>query len=193
MKSTADIEHRLEKLRVRYLRQWIDKVRGRRFTNCIYNHEFYQSPIPNPRQERQELLVPRRQVTMVMFSKDDELNKTIRLCTYGTKSNEWNGDICDNDKCSATCRHFSPRVTEEEAINSFNQLLADDKFVLKHMPDVAALQWVLDTRVYSWPCPWWLRFGFWLSRLMWRQPKPVIILPPVDLPKDLWDDPTTDS
>jgi hypothetical protein len=194
VKSETIIKRRLRKLRLRYLRQYLQGIRGKCYLNCKYNYEHIPSPIPQKpgiyTAGIDAKLVPRKQMTMVVMRDEQE---TIRLCTYGVeKPSSWSGDFCISDDTAKTCPHFDPKVTEESAIIKFNEAMADDEFVLNNMNDLAILQWVLDMRVALIPLTLWERFNIWLSGLFKKDSK--IAMPPAeDLPGDIWDDTPEDS
>jgi hypothetical protein len=195
VKSEKEIETRLRKLRYRYLRQYLQDIRGRCYLNCKYNYKHTSSPISQKpgiyTSEFGAELVPHKQITLVVFQDDSD---DVHLCVYGSeKLNTWSGDICMSNETAKVCPHFSPKVTEESAITKFNEAMADDAFVLTNMADLAMLQWVLGTRVSIIPLTIWERFLLWLSRIFTSRQEVVKALPPADLPEDIWNDPSEDS
>lgn len=194
MKSETVVKRRLKKLRIRYLRQYLQGIRGRCYLNCKYNYEHTPSPVPQKpgiyTNGIDAKLIPHKQVTMVVFREEQ---KTVRLCVYGSENpTTWSGDICVNDDTAKSCPHFESKVTEESAIGKFNEAMADDEFVLNNMNDIAILQWVLETRVSLIPLTLWEKFTLWASGLF-RKDKPTVQSAEEDLPGDIWNDTPEDS
>ncbi len=144
MKTSEEIKKRLIKLTNRYRDVYVKRYTDRQPCNCIYNYLHNPSPLllSNSVENR---YVPNRSIQLVVIQ--DE--KPVRICTYGSeKPNAWNGDICDSDSVSKECPYFSPIREKEELSLEYDSHLKDDKYVLEHHPDIAALQWVLNDRSY---------------------------------------------
>jgi hypothetical protein len=182
MKTADEVYGRLEKLRVRYLRQHCAAVRARLPHNCVHNYVHTPTPQKAPLPTEVEL-APRVVSTLVVV----EPQVPVRLCIYGSdKPETWNGDVCDADGTARECRHFEARVTEEQAMAEFEGLMADDSYVLDKYKDIAALQWVLEERIFKTSLPLWGRLMLWIDGVLRRHRKPGKLLPPADLPGDLW-------
>lgn len=185
MKTRDEIDRRLEKLRSRYLRQHVSASQTRRPCNCVHNHEHVPTAPPR-RSHTSSDIAPRKTTTLVVLR---ETQTSIRLCMYGSEDiQNWPGDVCDTDDTARACPYFRPRVSQDAAVEEFRGLLADDKHVLQTYPDVAALQWVLDSRVHDVPQPWHERVRTWWSKLFARTPKalPAPATPDAE-PDGLWD------
>jgi len=183
MKSADEIRKRLEKIRMRCLRQYCSDVLSKKPRNCMFNLEH----VPRPQKSRiptEMEMVPRTVSTLVVV----EPATPVRLCMYGsTKPDLWNGDLCEDDKTAQACPYFTAKVTEEQATAEFNELMSQDDYVLEHHKDMAALQWVLGERIYKSPLSLWDRFLLWTDGL--RRPQKHKLLPPtepVDPLEDLW-------
>jgi hypothetical protein len=182
MKTADEVRGRLEKLRIRYLRQYCAAVRARLPHNCVHNC-VHMPTLQKTSLPTEVELAPRIVSTLVVM----EPQIPVRLCLYGSdKPDMWNGDVCDADETARECPHFEARVTEEQAVAEFEGLMADDSYVLDNHKDVAALQWVLGERVFRIPLSLWDRFAIWLDRALRFHRKPVGRLPPAELPGDLW-------
>lgn len=149
MKSPEDIEHRLKKLVDRYKHKYISNAQRKLPSNCLYNR--LHVPTGTAKSDSSKLwessLSPRRQVTLVVLQPE----RPVGLCTYGSENPEtWNGDLCDDESISGPCTKFEPISSKDELTSAFNSLLKDDETVLETYPDIAALQWVLDSRVWEW-------------------------------------------
>lgn len=188
MKTKADIEKRLRKLRERYARKYIEASQQRRYENCAYNHKHVPSPIPSSPARAAPLvyhMAPSRQVTLVVLRED----KPIHLCMYGSDDpSKWRGDICDSDDVAQSCKLFRPLVSVDQAKQEFLNLMADDEYVFNNYRDIATLQWVLGERVHVIPLTLWERIRFWIRSKFLKPRKEVPALPPGDLPDNLWDD-----
>lgn len=192
MKTADEVRKRLEKLRTRCLRQHCATASAKKPSNCIHNIEH----IPRPQKARMPTEVekaPRVITTLVVIQPESP----VRLCMYGSENPAtWNGDICDDDATAASCQHFEPRVTEDQAVREFDDLMADDEYVVKNHADIAALQWVLGERVYRTPLSVWDRFLLWVDSFMRRVVRPPPRLPKFsrghltdpDPPEELWQD-----
>jgi len=186
VKSQEEIQRRLEKLRLRYLKRHCAAAMGRRPHNCTFNHEH------TPTQRKPDVptemeLAPRMTTSLVVIQPDSP----VRLCMYGSEDPAaWNGDICDRDDMARQCKWFQPRVTEQQAIDEFGALMADDDYVYENHKDVAALQWVLDERVARVPLSWWDRLLLWIDGFARRfaRPKRLPQAPDEPVPGGLWTD-----
>lgn len=196
MKSQSQIEQRLSKLHSRYLRKHVNKVCSRSHLNCAYNEEC-APPAGLPRKpgayldKERQFFIPRYQVTTVVFSQENP--KPVRLCMYKDDHGTQDLDVCDSDSIAASCPKFKSRVSEDEAVAEFQEMLGDDKYVLANMPDLAALQWVLDTRVRFWSFTIWDYVIIWWHKLVRRRVKALPSAPLEPLPENIWNDPTQDS
>jgi len=163
VKTESEILRRLEKLHRRYLGQYIKKSQQRTHINCKYNI-IHRSPTNKStrvsglkrhlpvigREEDSVFLSPERQISDCHNYIDIESNEldSIRLCGHGIENNLiWNGDICDTDSISKSCKLFSPKVSVDEARDKFGELMSDDKYVYEHYRDIATLQWILKNRI----------------------------------------------
>jgi len=192
VKSREEVLRRLKKLRARYLRRHLRLSQDRRPRNCSYNHEVQASParsrfsdpgddVSGPGDERP--VQPARSSSLVVLQDDP----SVRVCLYGCEDPAtWAGDLCYTDEKAESCGWFKPEKDPAEAEREFDAMLADDKYVYDHYPDVAALQWVLEDRVH--------RHRPGLLERLWRRlfrPKSVSkpkLLPPVaDLGSDALD------
>lgn len=97
---------------------------------------------------------------------DEESGKEVEigLCMYGAENpEEWPGMICDDVQTAEQCPYFSCRHDKESIRKEFDEELQDDFKVAHHYKDIAALQWVLKEKVYSWDLAWYQRL--WIMML----------------------------
>lgn len=185
MKTPEEIRKRLEKLRVRYCKNFFSEVRSKKPHNCVHNAEHHPSK-RKPVLPTEVELAPRIVTTLVVIQPDSP----IRLCMYGSeKPDLWNGDVCDDDATAASCPYFEAKISEDEANDEFNKLMADDAYVLEHYKDVATLQWVLNERVYETELSFWGRLTLWFGRIFHRSRQRQNLLPEKteEVDGDLWD------
>lgn len=199
MKTQSEIEKRLQKLRKRYRQKYVQERIGRHHANCVYNYE--HSPRGQFKYSRSVDvdLAPRKQTTLMVIQPE----QSVRICTYGSTSKDWNGDLCDTDEKAAGCPWFKARCSEDEVGAEFDQLMSDVEFVFENYRDMATLQWVLDIRSPDEvpedpppPLPLWKRVVRWLTVTV-AGPPPAPRLPPAEVepvtepnpevPKGLWD------
>ena len=190
MKTRAQVESRLKKLRSRYAHKHVEATQQRCYKNCVYNEEHapaqleYKAPL-----ETEYERAPRMQQTLMVVSHD----QAIHLCMYGAdKPGTWPGDTCDTDDKARRCPLFKPRVTLEDARKEFLEKLADDEYVFNNYRDMATLQWVLGERVHDVPLTLFERFWFWLKGKLWKPIPALPQLPPPELTADLWYDQKND-
>lgn len=184
MKSREEVLRRLKKLRARYLRQYLRQSQDRHPHNCVYNHEVLVGParsrlsdpgedVPGPGEDRP--VVPARSLVVLQ---DDR--PPVRLCLYGCEDpSGWAGELCYTDEKAESCGWFKPRKDSGEAEREFDLLLSDDVYVYENYRDVAALQWVLEDRVYKHRPGLIERLWRWLGRP--RSVSAPKLLPPVEL------------
>lgn len=180
MKTQDEIQKRLEKLRARYCAKHCSMVLSKKPSNCVYAYKH----MPRPRQQSTPIeyeIAPREVTSLVIIQPDSPID----LCTYGSdKPETWNGDICD-DNVACQCRFFKSKIDESNAINDFDKLMADDAYVLEHYKDIAALQWVLNERVYKTRLSLFSRLKIWILNKFRRQEVPK--LPKYSIPlEELW-------
>lgn len=187
MKSKEAISKRLNRLRLRYAKQYIKQSQERCHTNCVFNHE--QAPLNKLQYKKtpetfESSLSPRRNVTLLVLQEHD----SVHFCTYGSEDpSTWNGLICDDDSISRSCKVFRPKVTSKEAREEFIRLLSDDAFVLEHYRDIATLQWVLENRIHEENLSILDRIALWWTTSRSKPQAVVPQLPESTIPDDLWD------
>lgn len=72
-------------------------------------------------------------------------DQTIGLCMLGAETPEdWNGTICEEPLDAQRCPYFTPLEDKEAVIRKFAEDVKDPEWVHTHMPELAALMWVLD-------------------------------------------------
>lgn len=176
MKTQPEIEKRLEKLRARYRRKYVQDNSGRHHQNCVHNYEHKPTGKFKYSKSHDVAMSPRKQTTLLVLHED----QPVRICMYGSQgpaAKDWNGDVCDNDGKSDGCPWFQASQTEEDAGAEFDELMKDVEYVFDNYRDVAALQWVLDIRgpddVEPAPPP-----SLWERFLSWFHGKSVPQLPP---------------
>ena len=185
MKSKQQILNRLKKLYLRYLNKHVNLTQKRICYNCKYceNHTVgsfqYDKELPT-----QFELFPTHVSSVILI---DQKPESIELCMYGSNNpSEWQGTIC-NDEISLSCKLFSPCLSIEEAKLEFEELIGDDKYVLKYYPDIAILQWILNDRIIQY-LSWWDKFWIWI-KLQFIKPDPILEESPLpEIPKDFWND-----
>lgn len=194
MKSEADVRKRLDKLRSKYLNKHVRETQRRFHKNCVFNSPHAPKPLPYSEIPDLELeRAPRKSRTLVVLQ---ESSVPVRICMYGADTPEsWLGNTCDDDSVSSTCPMFRPHVSAHEAAFEFETSMMDDRSVLESYPDVAALQWVLEERVFTRPFLhrfWTFILGLVLAgaaRVRKVFVKGADRTPPGALPPGFWDDP----
>lgn len=197
MKTQPEIEKRLEKLRARYRRKYVQDNAGRHHQNCVHNYEHKPAGKFKYSKSHDVAMSPRKQTTLVVLNED----QPVRICTYGSqgpRADEWNGDVCDGDEKSSECPWFRASQTEEEAGAEFDELMKDVEYVFDNYRDVAALQWVLDVRgpeevqpEPDLPLPLWKRVFRWLTAAI-AGPPPPPQLPPAPTDDEAVTEPNPD-
>lgn len=195
MKSQSEIQRRLRKLHFRYAKKYIDSTQKRIHTNCKHNHS--QKPLKQTRDVVEIELAP-RQVSTVVYIHDND--RETQYCMYGSENPEtWPGIICDRHQIAETCKWFVPKISAKGAEDQFDKLMEDDEYVYKEHADIAALQWVVNDRVYKHKMTWFYRMimsiTFFIHRLtdkirrrrMKAEPS-VCQLPESNPPEELWTD-----
>lgn len=157
LKTLEETQKRLIKLTNRYRDLYVKNHTDKLPCNCVHNYLHSPKPLPFSNSiENQH--VPNRSIQLVVIQEE----KPVRICTYGSeKPTVWNGDICDSEAISQECPYFTPIKERSELIQEYDSHLEDDKHVLEHYPDVAALQWVLNDRSYK------IRFSFFSYLIAW--------------------------
>ncbi len=200
MKTQDEVEKRLRKLLTRYRDRYVHEKTDRVYHNCVHNYEHKSKPLPYSVSDRPDTgMTPARKVLPVLSPEP-----TIHICMYGSKSGEWNGDVCDAlDVRAPDCPWFKRRTGEQEAGEQFDGLMSNVRYVFDNYRDVAALQWVLDIRDPAEiqepepELPLWKRIVRWFASALSGEP-PVPQLPPPsdeepatepkpEVPKGLWD------
>jgi len=191
VKNQEDIEKRLRKLRVRYANKYASASQERKHLNCVFNEVHETRDLPYTRTKSIEMpIAPRDQVTLVVFHGRQDVT---HLCMYGSDSNKWQGSMCDSDDIAKSCSMFKPRVDAQTAKDEFLELVANDEYVFNNYRDVATLQWVLGERIHEVPLTNLERFVLWVKCFFIRVLKPSATVPLPSLPKDLWDDPSSNT
>lgn len=164
MKTREEIERRLSKLRSRYEARFIESAVSRIPGNCQYNYIEQNVDIKSDIDVEHEL-APRISTTLVIIQPP----KAVRLCMLGASTmNQWNGTICDSSEMSSKCKYFTPKKSISNLQADFQDILSDDQRTLAQYPDVAALQWVVQDRVYSKPTGVLHRFRVFIYRCLRR-------------------------
>jgi hypothetical protein len=117
--------------------------------------------------------------------------ESIRLCSYGSdKSSSWNGDICDTVDKAKSCPYFQPRVTLDQSIEEFQNLIHSDNYVSDNFKDVAALQWVLEDRLSNIPLSFFEKITLFIFTFFKKPEPPVkqLTTPDPTVPEEIWDD-----
>jgi hypothetical protein len=186
VKTRAQVEARLKKLRSRYAHKHVEATQQRCYKNCTFNEEHRPARLEYKSSLETEMeLAPRIQKTLVVVGQD----QAVHLCMYGAdKASTWQGDTCDSDDKAKRCPMFKPRVTLEQARAEFLARLSDDEYVFDNHRDVATLQWVLGERIHEVPLTFFERFWFWLRAKLWKPIPALPQLPPPELTSDLWYD-----
>lgn len=145
LKTPEEISARLLKLKDRYRNNYVKSHQKKLPENCVYNYIHEPLPLPNVTNIESKH-VPNRSVQLVIIQEE----KPIRICTYGSSTpNTWNGDICDHETMSSSCEYFKAKTELKDLEAEFDSNMSDDALVLAKYPDIAALQWVLNDRVYK--------------------------------------------
>ncbi len=188
MKNIETIIKRLRKLRIRYLRKYLLISQNRIPKNCIYNHEITTISTKHNNYGssfsiNDERPVADTKTTMVVVLNDKEEFPCV--CIYGCEDpSVWEGELCYTVDKAATCDFFKPIHSFNIIENEFNELMKDDEYVRKHYSDIAALQWVIEDRIYKY-CPSLIeRILRWLLHRKIKVPKKL----PVNALKEIESD-----
>ena len=145
MKNRFDVLVRLNKLVKRYKRTFVEDNTRRIPNNCCHNAK-HDPPGMRSTKSFDVSLSPRRQSTLIVVYPE----VPSRICMFGSNDpSSWNGTICDSEEVSSGCEFFKPTHSIVKLESDFEKLMEDDDHVLTYYPDVASLQWVLQTRWYS--------------------------------------------
>jgi hypothetical protein len=194
MKTQSEIEKRLQKLRRRYRQKYVQERTGRHHENCVHNYEHAPRGEFKYSRSVDVDLAPRKQTTLMVIQPE----QPVRICTYGSTGNDWNGDVCDSDEKSSGCPWFKAKRTVDEVGPEFDAMMSDVEFVFDAYRDMATLQWVLDIRgpedVPDEPPSLWKRLLSWIVSRAGEPRRPPRLSPieePVEpeaeIPKGLWD------
>jgi hypothetical protein len=144
MKTQEDIQKRLDKLYSRYLQRYVAISQLRKQCSCKWYTEANSLNRVDDIPPMEYDIAPCKSSTLLIVQTD----LPVGVCTFGSdKPLEWNGDLCDDEYIMKSCKNFSPRISINEATEEFNNLMCDDEYVIENYKDIAALQWVLCTRV----------------------------------------------
>ena len=141
MKSNEKVEKKLKQVKKNYLsREYRDKLH-RCPENCEYNY---------------------RHKTVNEDGREEEIG----LCMLGADNpEEWQGLICDDEETAKQCPYFECKHNKESIKKEFEESLNDEVIVANNYKDIAALNWVLDKKEYSWDLGLvkrlWLRFVYY--------------------------------
>ncbi len=170
MKSSNQISRRIQKLRFSYMKKYVKEGLHKHPHNCQYNHVLRSDSRSLKSRFSNSNIAPRKQVTLLVLKEEN----SVRVCTYGLDSKEWNGTICDSDSQSQGCPYFKPVRSESDLESDFYEKSKDDSYVKENYPDVAALQWVLERRFYDKISDWFLRFPQWIKNLFYKEKLPQL-------------------
>jgi hypothetical protein len=128
--------------------------------NCLHQLDDRRtiSGIPNPNYNR-------------LSPPDDSQLPRIRLCLYYDDLR-----ICEEAFVAESCEAFTPLMGKDQAVEELEAQLRDSEWVGKHMPELAALLWVLDQKP---TIPWYMRLLVWVYRPKIEPAKPenYLVLP----------------
>lgn len=143
-RSEDEIRKKLKDVRFKYLTAEYKKALKVTPSNCVHNY---------------------RHKTLDESGK----NVTVGLCTLGMENpEEWNGKICDDDSTAQECPFFLSCVSKQSVKEDFDIKLQDETEVATSYKDVAALQWVLGEKVYSWDLTFLERFYIFAWMLLYK-------------------------
>lgn len=183
MKTKWEVRHRAKKIAVAYLKKRLSTDLSKLPENCLYNYNlsihghYDKSSISNVD------ISPRKSVSLVVIQPPKE----VRICTYGSESTKWNGDlICDSEAVSHPCKLFQSKNNASKIFDEFKAELEDDDLTKSKYPDLAALQWVLGERFHNKIYyPFIYVWSIFVRFILLRQARVEKDYP--ELPKDLWD------
>lgn len=144
MRKKSQIKKKLRDAKQKYLTKRYREKLSQCPKNCVYNYR---------------------------HKTEDENGEEVQigLCMYGSDNpEEWPGMICDDVETAEQCPYFTCKNDKESIRVDFEEELQDDVVVAHHYKDIAALQWVLGEKVYSWDLVWYQRFHVWLLFQMFR-------------------------
>lgn len=139
MRTKAEIQKRLERLRYNHLKRHLRDHLSRRPENCAHNGHHALGD-----------------------------GKWAHLCMLGAEDPEaWPGNICDEEEVARTCAFFTCRHDKEALKREFWQDARDPALLEGPYRDVGLLMWVLDEEAgdcgYEADQSWWRRMRQWMG------------------------------
>lgn len=147
MHSKKEVKKKLRDVKGKYLSDRYQDKLAKKPCNCHYN---YRHVLVNAEGEEVE----------------------IGLCMLdASDTEEWEGFICDDEETAKNCPYFDCKNSRESIKQEFEEDLEDEVVVANQYKDIAALQWVLQQKAYTWDLKWyqvlWTWFIFQLHRISW--------------------------
>ena len=149
MKSEKETEQKLRAVKASYLVKKYKERLSKKPCNCVHNYRYSTVDADTDHNYRHLVDWPE------MEQQDDEESREVGLCMLNADNpEEWGGVICDDEETAQNCPFFQARFSKEDIESEFESELEDDKVVAHNYKDIAALQWMLGEKVYSWDLKW---------------------------------------
>jgi len=160
MKTTKEIRSRVNGVLVQEMLRRITEASKRLPHHCKHNHR--------------HLLDTRKQVdghSNTTYNRVEAGGPTLGLCMVGAEDPEnWLGDICEDAIDAQRCSVFEPHQTASEIYTQFEVDLNTVGWVEEHMPNLAALYWILGEQSVLADLSWWKRWWIKLFRVRVKPP-----------------------
>jgi len=143
MKSREQVEERARFLLQEELELRVKTSQEPLPTHCKYNfrqpldHQKTLGGQPNPSYNR---------ITLPVVG--GPVDSTLGLCLYNCSSpTEWAGTICEDPLDAQNCPHraFTPKYSPGQVYQQFVEDLRDGEWVIRHLPRIQPLLWVLGS------------------------------------------------
>lgn len=167
MKSEKELKQKLRAVKTSYLVKKYKERLSKKPCNCVHNYRYSTVDVEDPGHNYKHLVD-----WLDDDDQQDDVNATeVGLCMLNADNpEEWGGVICDDVKTAEDCPFFQARFSREDIETEFEKELEDDIIVAHNYKDIAALQWMIGEKVYSWDLKWYQRFRvmvvFWLSKVL---------------------------
>ena len=107
MKTKEDIKKRLDKLYSRYLQRYVAVSQSRKSCNCKWYIEENSINRVGDIPPMEYDIAPCKSSTLLIVHGD----LPIGVCTFGSdKPSKWNGDLCDDESVTRSCKNFGFKV-----------------------------------------------------------------------------------
>ena len=165
MKSEKELKQKLRDVKTSYLVKKYKERLSKKPCNCVHNYR-YSTVEADPDHNYKHLVEwPEEEP-----GQNDVNPKEVGLCMLNADNpEEWGGVICDDIETAQDCPFFQAKFNREDIESEFEDELEDDKIVAHNYKDIAALQWMIGEKVYSWDLRWYqsirVTLVFWFYKV----------------------------